>query len=174
MRSSETGLQDHHSLAQNSPREQMRTVVMVLVQHILDAARRRLVVLSQEASASDAAGILTNPTTPLVVVCDSVGIALGVISRTDIIKAIAARIDVFNTSAGALMTQSIFSCHIDQTLQRVWEIMNARSLKSAPILDAHGRPQGVVHARDLVHALLDEITAEEELLRDYVLGIGYQ
>jgi CBS domain-containing protein len=147
---------------------------VILVQHILDAARTRMAVLSREASVSDAAGILTNPAIPLVVVCDSEGIAVGVISRTDIIKAIAgARLDVFNMSAGALMTQSIFSCHVDQTLQGVWGSMNARSLRSAPILDDDGRPQGVLHARDLVRALIEEVEEEEELLRDYVLGIGY-
>jgi len=52
--------------------------------------------------------------------------------------------------------------------------MNARSLRCVPILDDSGRPQGVVHARDLARALLDEVTEEEVLLRDYVLGVGYQ
>ena len=148
---------------------------MVLVQHILAAARGRLAVLSRQASVADAAGILVNPATPLVVVCDEDGIAVGVISRTDIVKVIAgARVDAFNTNLGAMMSASILSCHVDQTLQRVWEIMNARSFRCAPILDHDGRPQGVVHARDLAIALFDEVTHEEELLRDYVLGIGYQ
>ena len=148
---------------------------MVLVQHILDAARERLAVLNREASVADVARILANPTTPLVVVCDEGGIAVGVISRTDIVKVIAgARVDAFATNAGAIMSGSILSCHIDQTLQRVWEIMSARSFRCAPILDNDGRPQGVVHARDLASALLNEVTYEEALLRDYGLGIGYQ
>jgi CBS domain-containing protein len=52
--------------------------------------------------------------------------------------------------------------------------MNARSLRAIPIFDVSGRPQGVVYARDLARALLDEMNEEELLLRDYVLGIGYQ
>ena len=52
---------------------------MILVKHILEAAQKRLVVLSQEASLFDAARILANRDTPLVVVCDSDGIAVGVI-----------------------------------------------------------------------------------------------
>jgi CBS domain-containing protein len=148
---------------------------VVLVQHILDAAQKRLAVLSCESSIAEAAEILVNPTTPLVVVCDEKGIAVGVISRTDILKVIACMgTDVFNANAGAIMTASILSCHIDQAAQQVWESLNARSLRCAPVLDNDGRPQGVVHARDLALALLDEATHEEELLRDYVLGIGYQ
>jgi CBS domain-containing protein len=43
-----------------------------------------------------------------------------------------------------------------------------------PVIDDFGRPQGIVHARDLARALLEEVDEEELLLRDYVLGIGYQ
>ena len=143
---------------------------MALVKHILDAARGRLVVLSEQALVPVAAQILVNPNTPLVVVCDQEGIAVGVISRTDIIKLLAR----FSSRAGAIMTKAIVSCRVEQPLQQVWTILNARSLRCAPILDAEGRPLGVVHAREIARALLDEETHEEELLRDYVMGIGYQ
>ena len=148
---------------------------MVLIQHILEDARRRLAVLSREASVCDAADILANPNTPLVVVCDSEGIALGVVSRTDICKAFSrARGDAVNTTVEAIMTKSVFSCHVDQTVQSVWATMASRSLRCTPVLDDCRRPQGVVHARDMARALLDEATDEEVVLRDYVLGIGYQ
>ncbi len=32
---------------------------------------------------------------------------------------------------------------------------------------------GVLHARDVAIALLDEVNYEEILLRDYVMGVGY-
>ena len=52
--------------------------------------------------------------------------------------------------------------------------MNSRTLPCAPILGDDGRPQGVLHARDLAIALLDEVNYEELLLRNYVMGVGYQ
>jgi CBS domain-containing protein len=148
---------------------------MILVQHILEDARGRLAVLGADASVFDAAEILANPNTPLAIVCDSEGIALGVVSSTDVLKAFArAKGDACNMNVEAIMTRSVFSCHVDQALQPVWAAMNAQSLRCAPIFDDSRRPQGVVHARDLARALLDEVTSEEVLLRDYVLGIGYQ
>ena len=148
---------------------------MTLVKHILDAARGRLAVLSEKALVPDAAQILANPNTPLVVVCDKEGSAVGVVSRSDIIKLLAsAGPAACHTNAGAIMTTHIVSCHIEQPLQEVWTVLNARSLRCAPILDEVGQPQGVVHGHDLVRALLDEEAHEEELLRDYVMGIGYQ
>lgn len=148
---------------------------MVLVHHILEDARRRLAVVSQEASVVEAAQILANAETPLAVVCDSEGIAVGVISRTDIVKLFSRdKGEACRTSAGAIMTHPVLSCHEDQALQPLWETLSARGLRCAPVLDGAGRPQGIVHARDLVRALLDEVTNEELLLRDYVMGIGYQ
>ncbi len=147
---------------------------MVLVEHVLDAARKRLVTLSRASLVCEAADILTNPDTPLAVVCDDAGIAVGVISRIDIVKLVGARVDPFSTSADVIMSTGILSCHVQQPLQQVWQTLNARSLRCAPVLDQDGRPQGVLHARDIASALLEEVTNEELLLRDYVLGIGYQ
>jgi CBS domain-containing protein len=148
---------------------------MMLIEHILEPARKRLAILRRESRLADAAAILMNGDTPLAVVCDGDGVAVGVISRTDIVKVlVGAKSDAFSTCADAMMTTSVLSFRLDQPLQDVWQSMSARSLRCAPILDHDGRPQGVVHARDLATALLEDVTYEELLLRDYVLGIGYQ
>ena len=149
-------------------------MLMILVKHILEAAQKRLVALSQEASLFDAARILANRDTPLVVVCDSDDIAVGVIASSHVIKVLAtAGADALGFNAGAIMTKPVLSCHVDQTLQQVCAVMNSRTLPCAPILDDDGRAQGVVHARDVAIALLDEVNYEEILLRDYVMGVGY-
>lgn len=148
---------------------------MMLVEHILDDTRKRLALLGREAAVHEAAEILMNPATPLVVVCDDQGVAVGVISRTNVVKVLAeARVDALGANADTIMTCSVLSFRAHQPLQEVWDAMNARSLRCAPILDDAGRPRGVVHARDIASALLDEVTNEEILLRDYVLGVGYQ
>lgn len=42
-----------------------------------------------------------------------------------------------------------------------------------PIVDEYSNPIGVVNARDALQALFSEMTNEETLLREYVMGIGY-
>ena len=148
---------------------------MILVKHILEAAQKRLVVLSLDASLCDAARILKNRDTPLVVVCDSDGIAVGVISSDHVLNVLAtAGVDAMGFNAGAIMTKPLLTCHVDEYLQQVWAVMNSRTLPCAPILDDGGRAQGVLHARDVAIALIDEVNYEEVLLRDYVMGVGYQ
>src|SRR5438552_7753760 len=111
-------------------------MLMILVKNILDSARKRLAVLSPEASLFDAAQILANRDTPLVVVCDSDGIAVGVISSSHVIKVLATSgVDALGFNAGAIMTKPELSCHVDETLQQVWAVMNSRTLPCAPILD---------------------------------------
>jgi len=148
---------------------------MILVKHVLEDAQKRLTVLDREVSLVDAAKILANRHTPLAVVCDSDGIALGVISQSHVVNALAtAGVDALGLNAGAIMTRPLLTCHVDEPLEKVWVIMNSRTLPCAPILDADGRVLGVLHARDVAIALIDEGTYEEGLLRDYVLGVGYQ
>ena len=107
--------------------------------------------------------------------CDTQGLAIWVISRIDVIAwLVRAGGGALDTCAQEIMTQPVFSCQVSQTLQAVWEAMSARGLRSVPVLDDSRRPQGVLHARDVVRSLLDEVTRKEVLLRDYVLGVGYQ
>ena len=99
---------------------------MNLVQHIIEDAQRRLAVLRLDASIREIAGILANPITPLVVVCDSEGVALGVVSSADIVNALSRDSgEAINANAAALMTQPIRSCAPDQTLQSIWDAMGA-------------------------------------------------
>jgi predicted transcriptional regulator len=72
------------------------------------------------------------------------------------------------------MTKPVISCHVEEALQQVWPVMKPRTLRCAPILDENGRARGVVHARDVGIALLDDVNSEEQMLRDYVIGVGYQ
>ena len=150
---------------------------MILVKHILEPARKRLAVLSEEASLFDVARILANQEThtPLAVVCNSDGIAVGVIAPIHIVNVLAtAGGDALGFNAGAIMTKPALICHIDEALEQVWPIMSSRTLPCAPILDDDGRAQGVLYARDVAIALLNEVNYDEALLRDYVMGVGYQ
>ena len=150
---------------------------MNLVKHIVEPARKRLAVLSQEASLFDAARILANQGThtPLAVVCDGDGIAVGVIAPIHIVNVLAAAgVDALGLNAGAIMTKPALTCHLEEALEQVWGVMNSQTLPCAPILDDAGRAQGVLYARDVAIALLKEVDNEEELLRDYVMGVGYQ
>lgn len=53
-------------------------------------------------------------------------------------------------------------------------MMAERGFVHVPVVDLHSKPLGVVNARDALRVLLSEEQYEETLLRNYVMGVGYQ
>jgi predicted transcriptional regulator len=64
--------------------------------------------------------------------------------------------------------------NIEESLEQIWSVMNSRTLPCAPIVDSDGRAQGILHARDVALTLIDAGSYKEGLLRDYIMGVGYQ
>lgn len=146
----------------------------MLVEQILPRARQRLATIDAGDSITDAAVQLTRPETDILVVCDA-NIAIGVISKSDIV-AQAARgplAPALTAPLATIMTRDIFSCRPSDSLLAVWAAAKPRRLQRVPILDAARRPIGIIYARDALQALLCVAENEEELLRDYIQGVGF-
>jgi CBS domain-containing protein len=72
------------------------------------------------------------------------------------------------------MTQDFTACTAEEVLSDVLAMMHNRWLIHVLLVDADNKPVGIVNARDGLRALLAAGNHEEELLRNYVMGIGYQ
>jgi len=147
---------------------------VIRVDRILPAGRKRLITIRDEAPLMDAAKLLREPDADLVVVCNADERMVGVISKTDVVRQISQwRESEYATAASTVMTRTVVSFRPDDSLHDVWTTMKHRRLKNVPILDQDSRPIGVVNARDVLEALLEEVEHEEMLLRDYVMSIGH-
>ena len=147
---------------------------MISVDRILPTGRKRLLTVRDVAPLMDAAKLLREPDADLVVVCNADERTVGVISKTDVVRQMSQwRESEFSAPASTVMTRTVVSFRPDDSLQDVWTTMKHRSLKNVPILDQDSRPIGVLNARDVLEALLEEIEHEEMLLRDYVMSIGH-
>ncbi len=145
----------------------------MFVERLLPAAREKLVTIADDATLVEAAKLLRTGT-DLVVVCGSAGLLVGVITRTDIVSQIS-RCEGAGciTAASLAMTRDVVFCRPGELLHDVWTRMKERGLKNIPVVDQDSRPLGMLHARDILQALLKESEDEEAMLRDYVMGIGY-
>ena len=54
-----------------------------------------------------------------------------------------------------------------------WSMMKERGLQRIPVLDGARSRIGVIYTRDALQNLLGEAENEDELLRDYIAGVGY-
>lgn len=145
----------------------------MLVEYLLPAARERLVTIADEAPLIQAAKLL-RAGTDLLVVCNSVGLLSGVVTKTDVVRQISScQGAACMTPVSLTMTRDATVCRPDDWLREVWSKMKERSFKNVPITDRDSRPVGVLNARDALQVLLKEVENEELLLRDYVMGIGF-
>lgn len=152
-----------------------RAVSTLRVHDIEAVSRLRLMTARTDALLADVALALSNAQIGLVVVCDDRGAAAGVITETLLIRQLGfGQASVFSTRAGAVMAAEFTTCTPADALSDVLAMMHERGLVHVPVVDADQRPLGVLNARDGLRALLAAGNDEGSLLRNYVMGVGYQ
>jgi CBS domain-containing protein len=146
----------------------------MVVEELLPLAREKLVTIQDGAPLIEAAKLLGSGT-DLVVVCSPAGLLGGVITKTDVVKQVSQCQGAACIAAASLvMTRDVVLCHPGDALRDVSTRMRVRGLKNIPVVDASSRPLGVLAARAILRALLDDVEYEEALLSDYVKGVGYR
>lgn len=148
--------------------------VSMNVEAVLPAARNRLVRISEASQLTQAAALFGQYQVDLIVVCNSEDKMVGVVSKTDIVSRISqCQGHACTMMVASVMTREVVCCHLDDRLQQAWGLMKEKQVLHVPVIDAEGHPLGTLSAHDAVQALLGEVEYEEDLLRDYVMGIGY-
>jgi CBS domain-containing protein len=146
----------------------------MFVEGMLEAAREKLVTISDDARLIEAARLLSAGT-DLVIVCNSEGVLQGVVTKTDVVKQISVcQGATCICPVSTVMTRDVVLCRGADLLQDVSRLMTARHLKNIPVMDSDNRPIGVLTARAVLRILLGNAEFEEAQLIDYVMGIGYR
>ncbi|MBB6181568.1 CBS domain-containing protein [Pseudorhizobium flavum] len=146
----------------------------MLVDRLLADASSRLIAIPEDAPVTEAALLLGNNRSDMVVVCDSQGVLAGVVTKSDVVAQISHCCGSSCTmGVAAVMTKAVADCSPGDRLNEVWQAMKDKKLKNVPVVDAQRRPLGVLAAPDVLQALMGEVEQEEALLRDYVMCIGY-
>ncbi|HZH57325.1 CBS domain-containing protein [Yanghanlia caeni] len=140
----------------------------------LPVASKRLVTLSLAAPLVEAARLLSEQPTHLIVVCNTQGLMQGVVTKSDVVRQISHCTGCScTTQVSDVMTRDVISCRPEQSLREVWGIMKEKGLKQIPVADQRPMPLGLLYANEALEALLNHVSQEELQLREYVMGIGY-
>jgi CBS domain-containing protein len=152
-----------------------RAAAPLLVSDIEAVARSRLLSVSADTRLVEVAARLSSAQIGVIVVCDAAGSAMGTITETVLVRHLGlGQADFFGTRAGDVMTQELTTCEPQELLSDVLAMMHARGLIHVLLNGTNKQPVGVLNARDGLRALLAAGNHEEALLRNYVMGIGYQ
>jgi CBS domain-containing protein len=154
---------------------EVQAVAPLRVGSLLAVARSRLLTVAPDSLLVEVAALLSSAQISVVVVCDAAGLPLGTITETVLVSRLGlGQADFFTTGAGEVMTRGFFACAPEDLLSDVLEKLHERGLIHVLLVDSSGKLLGVVNARDGLRALLAAGNHEEALLRNYVMGVGYQ
>lgn len=146
-----------------------------LVASIQEIAYSRLITVDTDTPLAKVAALLSAAQISMVVVCDTSGSVVGVITETLLIRQLGfGNADVLATQAGEVMNRDFTACVATDSLSAVLTMMRARGLIHVLIVESGQKPVGVLNTRDGLRALLAAGHREEALLRSYVMGVGYQ
>jgi len=96
---------------------------------------------------------------------------LGIISDRGIVDALADHgVDVLKDHVRSVMTEGIVTCSADDRVGAVMAAMVARQIRHIPVIDEQGQLCGLVSMSDVVKYQLDEIQAEADAMREYIIG----
>ena len=152
-----------------------RAVAPLLVSSLEAMAGSRLFTVPKGALLVEVAARLSSAQISIVVVCDAAGAAVGIITETILVRRLGlGQADFFTTHADDVMTQDFTTCAPEELLSDVLATMHVRGLIHVLLMGADNKPTGVLNARDGLRTLLAAGNYEEALLRNYVMGIGYQ
>ena len=152
-----------------------RAEAPALVASVEGVAQSRLLTVVASELVVEVAALLSSAQISVVVVCDAAGAAAGVITETILVRRLGlGQADFFTTRAGDVMTPEFTACTPQDVLSDVLAMMHTRGLIYVLVLGADKQPLGVLNARDGLRALLAAGNQEEALLRNYVMGVGYQ
>lgn len=100
---------------------------------------------------------------------------MGIITEIVLVRHLGwGQADFFAIRSSEVMTQDLTSCAPQELLSDVLAMMHSRGLMYVLLTGDDHKPIGVLCARDGLRALLAAGNREEALLRNYVMGIGYQ
>ncbi len=120
-----------------------------------------------EVSVAKAARRLTEKGIGSLVVCDTQGKVVGILSERDIIKGISTHGQaVFGLPIKSIMTAGIISCTPDDQLKHIMSVMTSRRVRHVPVMANH-RLVGIVSIGDVVKSRLGQTELEVDVLRDH-------
>jgi CBS domain-containing protein len=105
-----------------------------------------------------------------VLVMADTDVVAGIVSERDLVRAVsqhgAAALDL---EARQIMTRDVVTCHPDDSIDHVMEVMTTGRFRHVPVVD-RGELLGIVSIGDVVKARLEEARHETEALRAYIVA----
>ena len=115
---------------------------------VSDIMSSPVVTVTQETTIAEAAGVLADEHVGSLVVGED--IIEGIITETDIVRAVGDGISLDETTVAEIMTDPVVTIRPHESVQVAGERMGHNGVKKLPVTE-DGEPVGIVTTTDLAH-----------------------
>ena len=158
---------DLHAAPIYSMSGEMREEI-VKVQEVLGKKSATVITVTPDQSLLEASQLLAQHKIGVVVVVDSEGAPVGILSERDIVRELAeVQSEVVNRSIRDAMTEDIVIGFPEDDLAYVSSTMTDRRIRHLPIMEDE-KLVGIISIGDVVKAQLDNVQYEAHMLRQYI------
>ncbi|HEY5643690.1 MAG TPA: CBS domain-containing protein [Woeseiaceae bacterium] len=142
---------------------------MRLVRHLLDRKGREVIAIGREASVFEAIKIMADRAVGSLLVMDGDELA-GIVTERDYARKVIVKGRSSNsTTVGEIMTTSVVTAGIDQTVYDCMTMMSERRIRHLPVVEG-GKVIGLISIGDLVQAIIADQQEAIEHLEHYISG----
>jgi CBS domain-containing protein len=93
----------------------------------------------------------------------------GIVSERDIVRNLPGKFDMIeDLHVRDIMTVAVHTCTPDSTVAEIMSMMTAERIRHVPVVDENGDLLSIVSIGDVVKHHLNEISLENQALKDYV------
>ncbi len=135
----------------------------MLVSELLSTKGDLVVTIHPDTSLEQAAKQLARFGFGVLIASEDGKVVSGILSERDIVRKIAeAGPDALNIKTRSIMTRSVRTCTVDDTLDDIMRLMTEHRFRHVPVIDENNDVCGIISMTDLVKHRVAEL--ERELL----------
>jgi CBS domain-containing protein len=140
----------------------------MFVSDILSHKGGAVFTVSQATTIAEIAQQLSTRRIGAVLIMAAPSTVTGIVSERDLVLAIARHgTAALELEAGQIMTRNVVTCHPDDPIEHVMELMTSGRFRHLPVVD-RDELVGLISIGDVVKARLEETRHETEALRAYI------
>ncbi len=142
---------------------------MKLVSHLLDTKGREVISISEDASVLDAIRLMAERAVGSLLVMDGKRLR-GIVTERDYARKVILKGRASDsTRVGEIMTTSVITATLGQTVNHCMTVMTEKRIRHLPVVE-DDRVVGLVSIGDLVQAIIEGQQEEIEQLEKYISG----
>ena len=134
---------------------------------------KRVETISASASIHDLVNSLNSHHVGALVVSSDGKKIDGIVSERDVVRAMPGKLDqLIAMHVRDIMTVNVHTCTPDATVAEIMAMMTQQRIRHVPVVDSENKLLSVISIGDVVKHYLNEISVENQALKQYVSSSG--